>query len=348
MKDHEPHPTGAAKPPIWLTVGIPTFNRREKALRQSQAIARQMEPGVEFLLVDNCSDYPWEPLRETIAPLFQEEGKCRLTRNDANCGIAANILRVFELARGNWVWILGDDDLIPDDAIAIIRKTTLTVHLDRCFQIKFASNIRNLVPSTQNTGRIETISEFSSTASDASWMSNFIFISSSVFHREISKQYLYVGYQFASTLMPHVPMALRAIADGAHIKQSPDAIAEWIRPEGNEKWNERRFTLYFSMLADLPSCGVLLENAIQKNLRFYLGKAPDRYWNAVRLVLTTPSHSGLYWRSIFLRIASGMKGIDFVFYAGFGALCGIFGAAQVKFPFTRQRIEGEHADERRS
>lgn len=104
-----------------LTVAIPTWNRAEYLARNLDQIRSELSsviPGlVEVVVSDNCS------LDETPAVVKRAiESGLPLTyvRNDANIGWALNFVQCFNIARGKYVLLLGDDDLFVDGALPLL------------------------------------------------------------------------------------------------------------------------------------------------------------------------------------------------------------------------------------
>ncbi|PLZ00556.1 hypothetical protein CY652_20705 [Burkholderia sp. WAC0059] len=95
-----------------LTIAIPTFNRAqylELCLRQFiPDKALFSNETVELLVADNCScDHTG-----SVVDTFRQQGlEIRSIRNETNIGSDANIAMCFNMARGRYVQILGDDDL---------------------------------------------------------------------------------------------------------------------------------------------------------------------------------------------------------------------------------------------
>lgn len=106
-----------------LTIAIPTFNRREPLLETVKEILEQIESknDVELLILDNHSCYEVEKELSSVIPCGLKN--VRILSNRANIGLAANVIRCLEMAEGDWVWLLGDDDSIRPDAVErIIEK----------------------------------------------------------------------------------------------------------------------------------------------------------------------------------------------------------------------------------
>lgn len=97
-----------------LTVAIPTYKRPEFLKRCAESVlaaARGFE--VELLIMDDSVD-------ETNSALYAgwQALECvRVIRNAKNLGIDANICACIENASGEYVWLIGEDDLMRRHAI---------------------------------------------------------------------------------------------------------------------------------------------------------------------------------------------------------------------------------------
>jgi abequosyltransferase len=102
-----------------LTIAIPTYNRAGCLKELLSVLADQLkgEPRVELIISDNAS--PDEtPL---VVQEFVARGlRVRYIRNAENIGSDANFLQCFEQARGKYVWLFSDDDLIVPGGLAKI------------------------------------------------------------------------------------------------------------------------------------------------------------------------------------------------------------------------------------
>ena len=94
-----------------LTICIPTYNRPQALNDQLQVLLPQLNNEVKLIVRDNNSNYD-------IKKLFPELNydKFEYIRNDFNIGADANIARCMENCNTKWLWILGDDDLIKNNA----------------------------------------------------------------------------------------------------------------------------------------------------------------------------------------------------------------------------------------
>lgn len=119
-------PEGVAGP-VFLSFCIPTYNRAEKLdrlLGDLTAIigASAFRDEVEVVVSDNAStDATGEVVRRARESLGRV---CRVSyhRQPHNVGMMGNFQFVYEHARGDYVWINGDDDLLrADEFDALIR-----------------------------------------------------------------------------------------------------------------------------------------------------------------------------------------------------------------------------------
>ena len=105
-----------------LTIAIPTYNRSECLAQLLEILAPQLagESRVELVISDNASpdDTP------TVVTSFREKGLPLIyNRNEMNLGADANIVRCYEMAQGEYVWIFGDDDIIvPGGLQEVLRR----------------------------------------------------------------------------------------------------------------------------------------------------------------------------------------------------------------------------------
>jgi len=100
-----------------LTIAIPTYNRAACLRELLSMLADQLrnEARVELIISDNASpDETPIVVKEFISRGLQ----VRYIRNTQNVGSDANFLQCFEQARGKYVWLFSDDDLIVPGGVA--------------------------------------------------------------------------------------------------------------------------------------------------------------------------------------------------------------------------------------
>ncbi|MBV9956737.1 MAG: glycosyltransferase family 2 protein [Pseudolabrys sp.] len=115
-----------ASPPL-LTIAIPTFNRvaylrvaLEQLRAERLALSADQRDKVEILVSDNASPDGTPAL---IAEMIDGGLPVRYVRNEANLGSDENIAQCFNLARGDYVIIMGDDDVLLDGTLSWLLET---------------------------------------------------------------------------------------------------------------------------------------------------------------------------------------------------------------------------------
>lgn len=102
-----------------LTIAIPTYNRARYLKELLSVLFDQLitERRVELIISDNAS--PDET--PAVVEEYQKRGLAiRSIRNEVNIGPDANFLQCFEIARGKYFWLFGDDDIIVPGGISKI------------------------------------------------------------------------------------------------------------------------------------------------------------------------------------------------------------------------------------
>lgn len=101
-----------------LTIAIPTWNRAAYLRLNLEQLASQLvtlEHLIEILISDNASA---DESPNVVASFLQKRLQLRYIRNAENIGSDCNIAQCFNEARGQYVLILGDDDVLVDGALS--------------------------------------------------------------------------------------------------------------------------------------------------------------------------------------------------------------------------------------
>ena len=103
-----------------LTIAIPTWNRATYLALNLEQLAlegRNIGSMVEVLVSDNASA---DETPRVVADSVAGGLPVRYVRNAENIGSDCNIAQCFNLAAGQYVMILGDDDILVDGALALL------------------------------------------------------------------------------------------------------------------------------------------------------------------------------------------------------------------------------------
>lgn len=121
-----------------LTIGIPTFNRSKMLKLSLKSLVMQIEPYSEYIdivISDNCSDDD----TEKVAKEFCNTTKfIRYYKNNKNIGINNNVYRiVHQYTNSEFLWIIGDDDMIVNGGIPLIINSIIKNHDIKGFYINY-------------------------------------------------------------------------------------------------------------------------------------------------------------------------------------------------------------------
>jgi glycosyltransferase involved in cell wall biosynthesis len=105
-----------------LTITIPTYRRERylKELLQSIKLPQELWETVEIVVSDNGSEYDVGTLVDQLNLSYP----ISIHINETNIGATQNFINCVSMARGKYVWILGDDELLAPDAV-----TKVVAHL---------------------------------------------------------------------------------------------------------------------------------------------------------------------------------------------------------------------------
>lgn len=103
-----------------ISICIPTFNRSEylKNCLFSIYKNRKYLDNVEVCILDNCST----DNTKKVVNEFRNKINIHYKKNIRNHGMAYNIINVTKLAKGEFIWIVGDDDILRKDSVYRLKK----------------------------------------------------------------------------------------------------------------------------------------------------------------------------------------------------------------------------------
>lgn len=98
-----------------LSICIPTYNRAKhlvNCLESINSMSFKNKSLLEVCVSDNCSTDE----TELVVRKMQSKINIKYSRNKVNLGIPQNFINVVNMASGEFVWLIGDDDLLLPDA----------------------------------------------------------------------------------------------------------------------------------------------------------------------------------------------------------------------------------------
>jgi glycosyltransferase involved in cell wall biosynthesis len=116
----------------FLTIGIPTWNRLPYLQKNvegliRQILSQQLTDSVEIFISDNAST---DDSAAFLSETTQQHSFVRAYSHSENRGANANFQFVIESAQAEYVWLLGDDDLLAENVIARVITDIKTNHPD--------------------------------------------------------------------------------------------------------------------------------------------------------------------------------------------------------------------------
>lgn len=118
---------------VTLTICIPTYNRSEclrECLSSVLSSVAGHENEIEIVISDNAST---DDTRNIVRGFEESHPWIRYHRNEKNIGAERNFYLLATLARGDYIWIFGDDDKMEHDAVGrVLAQTQLGYGLMIC------------------------------------------------------------------------------------------------------------------------------------------------------------------------------------------------------------------------
>ena len=137
---------------VFLTIAIPTYQRPELLYSALESVVHQSYSNYyEIIVVDNCSEDEFRKKVDNIINYFSKFKKINLYRNESNVGMFGNWNECLKKAKGRYVTILNDDDLLDykfvENAIKDIRNSKMIIYKyeilsEKNLNIKVGGNLR--------------------------------------------------------------------------------------------------------------------------------------------------------------------------------------------------------------
>jgi abequosyltransferase len=223
---------------LQLSIFVPTYDRNVAlSILINRLLNYEFDAQVNICVIDNMSPLPVE---DSLRAEGIDISRLTVLRNSANVGANANILRCFELAKTEWVWVLGDSDLPEPDALQKLT-AVLAEHPD-ALMVRFTDSADARV-STGIDAFVQDITSFGST----------LFISSAVFNVKALRNGLKFGHQFAYSMAPHLVLLLHQLNDNGKVVSLPGRIVIPAKVNKEDSWPTMPSYLGFPTIVELPS-----------------------------------------------------------------------------------------------
>ena len=226
----------------FLTIAIPTFNRPKILLESVRRVLAQLDNECSLLVVDNASPIP---VCETLQPLLDEfpNASVSIQRNGANIGCNANIMRCFEYAQSEWLWLMGDDDFITPGSIQIVKNAVREA--SAAVFVNFVSDCFSRVVPRRSVGLRAAIQDLDN-------FGNLLFISTGVYRRQAVIPMLRVGCHYTYSCAPHVALLFSSLDNTGQVEWRTEVIVQRPRSEEESAQNFSVIFLGLPTLIELP------------------------------------------------------------------------------------------------
>lgn len=262
-----------------LSICIPTFNRSKYLKKCLDSLSKQLNPEyeklIEVVICDNCSnDGTYEVVSNFIAK--NSNFSIIYKKNKTNIGAEKNLILTTILAKGYYVWFMGDDDIFVDNAISkiipylkekkfyfimlnkkVCDKNLKNVIIDKQLKIKSNIEYKNVVEICKKFG----------------YLTNLGFISTSVFNR---KCFINVNpEQYYNSRYPQCGVFLEAFCDKKSLVLSDIFV---VQRQGNQTEDIISLFPLMASVYIIKTFRILIEkqiltiNDIKQIRETYLGK----------------------------------------------------------------------------
>lgn len=231
-----------------LTIGIPTYNRKDALIRLLKSIECQNYNLLyEIIICDNASPYDVETvIKDSVSPAFFS--MCRIIKNGFNIGGPANIKNQFLFCKSKWFWLIGDDDEITDEAINVILKD---IEADpNCAYFKYSTRIGAGILKEADI-RIDSLHEFINYSHNR-YPGNLVFMSNNIYNMEKLAPYFHIMMTYNTSVPQCVPMMVGLDLGEIYVRFSSKVICVYNMPDGGVAWNMLRVALALSCIQEIP------------------------------------------------------------------------------------------------
>lgn len=231
-----------------LTVVIPTYNRKEALIRLLKSLEKQNYKCInEFIISDNHSFYDVEKaIKEELPSEFVK--LCRVIVNPVNIGGQGNINNCFLYPKTKWLWIVGDDDVVTNNALDILE-SDLDKYPD-CAWFKYSTHNINAI---EEECTIRTLHEFMEYYSNkVRHKGNLVFMSNNVYNMPLLSSYIIYAFNFSYTNVSQILPPLMGLDEGKiYIKYRKESICSFSKPSDEQQWDCLRIFLGVSTIEDI-------------------------------------------------------------------------------------------------
>lgn len=213
-----------------LAICVPSFNRLEQAKHCVLSLLSQIgEFDVSIQVIDNGSDEDYAEgfAKNSVLCDAISHGRLSIIRNPFNIGMGANFMRSFEVADGDWLWMVADDDNLRINSIDLIMKA-IKIHSEECSLITFCGIERESQADVKLLNTLEDFIDFNYASTEV--FNKFLFITNSLYKLSSFRPLISVGYQYLNSFIPHFMMQIKYMHNNKCVVLSNN-IVDYVVPK---------------------------------------------------------------------------------------------------------------------
>lgn len=230
-----------------LTICIPTYNRKERLLKQLDSL--YVQPDIyqtNIQIIDNHSDYDVE------AAITDHFGKDKVSNlqvhvNPVNLGLEPNICMPFLLAKTQWVWTLGDDDETTPDSIS-----TILSHINESENTAFFIFSISNFPKHRDVciGEIEPFIEYWYREHKSN--GDLVFLSNKVYNIDYVRPYIGLAIKNCLNCVGHIVPIFQCLNEKkGMVQMCSGSVVTYKDADPNTGWSFIKVALEFSLISYL-------------------------------------------------------------------------------------------------
>ena len=221
---------------VKLSICIATLNRAGFIGETLDSIAAQWRPGVEVVVVDGASSDDTGAVVQARAPRLD----LRYFREAANSGVDRDYDKAVGYARGDYCWLMTDDDLIEpgalDAVLAAIADAPPVIVVNTC--VRDLAMRETLVARHMAIARDETFDPAADARLAAECIRQLSFIGSAIVARGFWRSRDSAAYY--GSLFVHVGVIFQAPLRAIRLLAAPAVAIRY----GNAMWTPRSFEIW--------------------------------------------------------------------------------------------------------
>jgi abequosyltransferase len=229
---------------VQLSICIPTLNRARFIGETLDSIKAQLRDNVEVVIVDGGST---DDTAEIVAGYVERFPHIRYVRSPkgttvpSNQGFDRDCNLAVELARGTYCWLMTDDDLLVDVAIAEVLSRINAGHdlIFACARVCSVDFAQTLVPSLPSVPQDQQYDRMEWNSFVAEMGRRLTFLGAVIIRRALWQAR--ERERFFGTGFVHVGVILSAPMDSVVVLARPLVVVRY----GNALWRSRAFDIWF-------------------------------------------------------------------------------------------------------